>query len=167
MIFAKTAEYFKSVFFDLAPLLSIPLYQQHKPREYIYGENYTRNFTVREAEVLANRLNPKNLVHPETATAAILKTSLVSKQGETDRLNVTAYSFRTVEHVDYIPKLGGDGFVHDVPVEWLEYIPVEKQSPVTVSALDLSEPEYRKSPAASAAVPHTFFHRLLAVVNSK
>ena len=35
-LFVKlNTEDFKHIFFDLAPLLSIPLYQQHKPHEYI------------------------------------------------------------------------------------------------------------------------------------
>ena len=27
---------------------------------------------------------------------------------------------------------GGDGFLHDVPVEWTEYLPVERTSPLRV-----------------------------------
>ncbi|MDE6274098.1 MAG: hypothetical protein K2L87_03515, partial [Clostridiales bacterium] len=48
--------YFRSLYFDLAPLLSIPLYQQHKPKEYIYRESYERNYTSYEAECAVNRV---------------------------------------------------------------------------------------------------------------
>ena len=33
-------EYFKALYYDFAPLISIPLYQQHKSFEYIYDKEY-------------------------------------------------------------------------------------------------------------------------------
>jgi len=38
--------------------------------------------------------------------------------------------------VDYVKKLGGDGCIHLVPVEWIEYIPVYKHTDIEISALD-------------------------------
>ena len=42
----------KGLYFDLAPLLSIPLYQQTKSIEYIYGEDTPTNFTVSKIDGL-------------------------------------------------------------------------------------------------------------------
>ncbi|MBO4265501.1 MAG: hypothetical protein J5922_05430 [Clostridia bacterium] len=155
---SKNEEYFKSVFFDFAPLLSIPLYLQMKPHEYIYKDVYERNYTSLEAEVLINRMPRANFVHPKTVTNAILKTSFDKKNGSNDELTVTAYSYRTVVRVDYIPVLGGDGHMHSVPVPWLLYIPLEQQTKVALSKLDMDEREYRHSKFSGDSDSHTFYH---------
>lgn len=154
--------YFEGFYFDLAPLLSIPLYQQNKPREYIYKDVYPRNYTARESEVLANKLGWKNFTHPQSRTSAILKTDLTAKDGKIDVLTVTAYSYRTVHRVDYVSKLGGDGMIHQVPVPWIEYIPVSKETEMKLQASEISELEYRKKDIADA--PNVYYHRLFATL---
>ena len=154
--------YFECFYFDLAPLLSIPLYQQNKPREYIYKDVYPRNYTARESEVLANKLGYSNFVHPNSKTDAILKTKLDGKDGKTDVLTVTAYSYRTVHRVDYVSKLGGDGMIHQVPVPWIQYIPVSKETEMKLQASEISELEYRKKGIADA--PNVYYHRLFATL---
>ena len=52
---AINEDYFKRLFFDFAPLLAIPLYQQHKAHEYIYRDVYKQNISPFEHEVLANK----------------------------------------------------------------------------------------------------------------
>ena len=52
--------------------------------------------------------------------------------GNDDVLTVTAHAFRGEERVDYVPKYGGDGKWHQVPVYWTEYLPVSRSSRVTV-----------------------------------
>ena len=118
------AEYFKSVFFDLAPVLALPLYRQQKPREFIYRDVYPANYTGREAEVLANRLGYAPFAHIDSKTDCILKARPLQKNGLSDRVAVTAYSFDTAERVDLVPMYGGDGRMHEVPVYWTEYLPV-------------------------------------------
>lgn len=134
--------YFKNMFFDFAPILSIPLYQQHKPKEYIYKDTYARNYSNFEAECAVNALGQSVFAHPVSATDAILKTRFIKKDGTLDELGVDAYSFRTEARVDHVPKLGGDGMIHSVPVHWTEYIPVEFSSVVTLKALGISDREY-------------------------
>lgn len=134
--------YFKSLFFDLAPLLSIPLYQQHKPQEYLYPESYHRNYTPYESEFLANRTGQKAFRHPATATETILKTEFSEKEGESDRIRVTAYSYRTEDRLDFVPELGGDGCMHAVPVHWVEYIPVVNTTTAYLKELGLSDKEF-------------------------
>lgn len=138
------SNYFKSLFFDLAPLLSIPLYQQHKPREYIYKDVYPRNYTNYEAEYAVNKLGQSAFENSLSNTKSILKTKFIEKDGKSDKLNVTAYSFMTEQRIDYIPRYGGDGKMHSVPVHWTEYIPVKRNSIVRLKQLDISDKEFNR-----------------------
>ncbi len=144
LFFGFNCDYFKSLYFDLAPLLSIPLYQQHKPREYLYQEEYPRNFTVQESEYAVNRMDPTAFAPPSAATPSILKTSLACKEGKSDRLVVTANAFTAVPHTDYVSVFGGDGYFHDVPVDWIEYVPVQSYTVVEMKELGLSDREFFK-----------------------
>ena len=131
-------EYFKGLFFDLAPLISIPLYQQHKAREYIYKEEYRANITSYEHESIANSFNVNILKHPDSRTHAILKTTFNNKDNEADRVTIRANSFTTVERVDYVSVRGGDGRYHNVPVYWLEYIPVWQDTEMEIKQYECS-----------------------------
>ena len=125
-------EYFKAMFFDFAPLLSIPLYQQYKTKEYIYKNNYPSNVTSFEHESLANSFDTSVLVVPNSKTPAILKTSFSGKSGRTDNVNITAHTFTTIRRVEYVNKMGGDGRIHSIPVEWDEYIPAAKVTKMAI-----------------------------------
>ncbi len=142
-------QYFKSLYFDLAPLLSIPLYQQMKPHEYIYQETYGRNYTPYEAEYMANAIGQSAFAHPLSATNSILKTAIINKDGASDHVEITAYSYRTENRVDFVPVLGMDGFMHSVPVPWKEYIPIENRSTVKLKELGLSGREYESKLSSS------------------
>lgn len=137
-------QYFKSLYFDLAPLLSIPLYQQNKPREYIYQESYGRNFNPYETEFAVNKLGQSRFAPEGAATGSILKTSLLKKEGKTDSVRVTAYAYRTEERVDFVPELGGDGRIHAVPVPWTEYIPISRESTVKLKELGISDTDFTR-----------------------
>lgn len=135
-------EYFKALYYDFAPLISIPLYQQHKSFEYIYDKEYDSNISCYEHEVMANRFDT-NLFKPDnSSTPLILKTNLIRKSGSFDEVNVVAHSFEAMRRVTYVPKLGGDGRIHNVPVYWLEYIPVSKESKIAVENLNSSRFEF-------------------------
>lgn len=140
-------EYFKSLFFDLAPLIAIPLYQQHKPVEYIYKDLdiFERNYTNYEEESLANSFPQEVFAHPSSVTKAILKTSLINKNGTSDKVLVKAYSYYTEPRVEYVPVSGGDGRVHNVPVHWDEYFPLEKNSLMGVKLYRTSRYDYDKA----------------------
>lgn len=126
--------YIQSLFFDLAPLLSIPLYQMHKSRDYIYKGNYGRNVTSFEQEALANGLDSASFM-PKLADPSvplILKVDEVAKQGKTDLTSVRASGYRTFAMVDYVPTMGGDGRMHNVPVPWTRYEEVTSETPMQV-----------------------------------
>lgn len=130
--------YFQSVFFDFAPLISIPLYQQHKTKEYIYNETYETNITKFEHEVLANALGQSKFVHPQTNTAAILKAVDGTKDGKKDRVKILAHTFKEEPRVKYIEKFGGDGHLHSIPVHYYEYIPLTQETIIGAEEVDNS-----------------------------
>ncbi|MBR2339788.1 MAG: hypothetical protein IKA74_03025 [Clostridia bacterium] len=131
-----TADDFQCIYFDLAPLISIPLYQQHKPKEYIYKESYLQNYTTRESEVLANTFPSRWFANDLSATDSILKSEILAKHDGTDTVEITAYSFTAESRVDFVPVWGGDGRLHSVPVHWMEYIPVERRTRLNVTSDD-------------------------------
>ncbi|MBR4873748.1 MAG: hypothetical protein IKV00_07915, partial [Clostridia bacterium] len=139
-------EYFKSVFFDLAPLLSVPAYLEEPCASLEPPTDYPANYTDYEHEVMANALGGNRFAHERTATEVILKTNRAGRTGETDRVAVTAFSYAAENRVDIIPCRGGDGRIHGVPVPWVEYIPLEKTSPMTVAPAPVSERALRENP---------------------
>ena len=125
-------EYFQSMYFDFIPLLSIPLYQQYKSRDYIYQHSVPSNVTTYEHEVMANAFDQKALLHPESKTQGIMKTSFNTRNLKADNVTITAHSYKTIDRVEYVSTLGGDGKTHQVPVHWDEYIPIQKQTQMEV-----------------------------------
>ncbi len=135
-------EYFRSIYFDLAPVLAIPLYKMHKPREFIYKDVYARNCTSYETEVAANRFPASLFAHGDTKTQTILKTRFLQKDGLADRVEVNARSYNAIPRVAYIPVLGGDGHMHNVPVPWTEYVPLTRTSVMEVRPVGGTREEY-------------------------
>lgn len=136
-------DYFKNFYFQFAPLLCVPVYQQHKTIDYIYKKDYKSNFNMYEAEVMANTLD-SSLFAPTCAdTRTIIKASLIGKEKSSDKIRLHNYSYNSVERVDYIPKLGGDGRIHNVPVPWIEYIPVYNEATISMKSIGLQENKFR------------------------
>lgn len=125
--------YFKAIFFDFAPLLSIPLYQQNKTHEYIYKGTVKSNFTPFSHEVVANKYGSSALAHLKSKTDAILKSKLVKKSGETDVVHIDAHSFDAITRIAIVPVRAGNGSIYDVSVPWMEYIPLKKESIINIS----------------------------------
>ena len=135
-------EYFFNFMFLILPILSIPGFQQHKTAEYIYGDLGDSNYDSILTEIMANKLDPKKLVHPETKTSAIFKTKYKKSNGKSDLVGVKAYSYDIVERVDYISVGGGDGYSHSVPVHWNEYIALENESEIQVRELGIDDQQF-------------------------
>ena len=136
--------FIKNLFFDLAPILSIPLYQLHKPAEYIYGGGYPTNMTSFEHEAMINKMNA-HLFMPEGADPKlplILKQANSRPVGESDEVGVLSRSYRTTEMVDYVSKMGGDGRMHQVPVPWIQYDEVSCTRNVGLSNTKKSRPAF-------------------------
>lgn len=149
--------FFKSLYFDFAPLLAIPLYQQHKAHEYIYKNTIKSNITEVEHEVMANKFDQNYFAHKETDTNVILKTSFVKDDHGVDIVKVTGHSFKAIPHIEVVPKLGGDGRMHGVPVTWYEYKPLENSKDIEISDLNVSILDYNKTKPSGEAL--RFFSR--------
>lgn len=137
-------KYYQSLYFDLAPLLAIPSYQQIKTQEYIYNTPYRANLTSYEHESLANRFDKDLLKHPESSTNLIIKTKFETKNGKSDQVTIEAHSFKAVKQTTVVSKLGGDGRMHAVPVVWYEYIPIVKNTLMEAKNTKLRKNEYLK-----------------------
>ncbi len=134
--------YFTNLYFELAPLMSIPLYQQHKSIEYVYDREFKANISSYEHEALANSFDIRLLRPEKAATPSILKTNLIRKEGIADEVEITAHAFEAYRRVTYVPVWGGDGRTHMVPVFWLEYLPVEKKTTMAVEQKNSSRFEF-------------------------
>ena len=124
----KNAEFFKAVYFDFAPLLAIPIYQERPVHSLKPIPTLEQYYSRRDSEALTNLVDRRYVVHPKTKTEAIVKSSFVRSNNKVDETQVTAYSYDIYDRVDYVQVLGGDGRLHSVPVHWKEYIPLEHQT---------------------------------------
>ena len=144
-IFVNYADkYLLDVYFDLAPLISIPLYQQYKTIEYIYQNKFNHNITQAEVESAANSHNINLFKHPLTRSAGvILKSNFNHTEGSYDVCTITAHSFKGDDRVAYIPVHGGDGRTHQVPVPWIEYSPIQQDSSFVIEDTKSDIASYR------------------------
>lgn len=119
---------FKAVYFSFAPLLAIPLYQQLRPHDDIYRRDADKTVGAScfwEHEAIAYDLRER-LIHPDSVTRDILKTTADTYSDGTQIIHVTAYGYGGTQHMDYESVYGGDGRYHDVAVHWTEYYPVSR-----------------------------------------
>lgn len=129
----QNIDFFKAVYFDFAPLLAIPAYQERPVHSLKPIPDYSQLYSLKECEALANAVDYKYVVHPNTKTQAILKSSFISSKDKIDKTCITAYSYDIVKRIDFISVRGGDGYYHDVPVEWDEYLPLEARNNFYIS----------------------------------
>jgi len=142
--------YFKDVYFSLAPLLSIPIYQQTRTHEDIWKGvvgNVPSSFW--EHEAIANFYGAINFTHPSCVTRNILKTRVLSREDGVSTIEVTAYGYRGVERVHHESVYGSDGNWHDVPVPWTEYLPVQNKRTMYICEGDAPPEAFRSRADAS------------------
>jgi hypothetical protein len=128
-------DFFRSFYFGIAPLLAIPLYQQHRPHSDIYKDTYSHKPCFWEHEAIANYHGEAMFNHPECVTRSILKTSVQQEADGSQNVCVTASGFRSVERIHYVSVSGGDGRSHQVPVHWNEYFAVENSANMLVKEM--------------------------------
>lgn len=134
----KNIDFFKAVYFDFAPIWAIPLYQERPVHSLKPIPDYSQLYSLKECEVLANAVDRKFVVHPDTKTQAILKSSFLRSGDQIDETCITAYSYDIEKRVDIVSVHGGDGKFHNVPVEWDEYLPLEAQSNFFISTEEIA-----------------------------
>lgn len=135
----KNEEFFKAVFFDFAPLLAIPIYQERPVHSLKPIPDLDRLYSRKECEALANALDSKYVVHPNTKTPAILKTEFLSCKDRIEKTSITAFSYDIERRVDIVSVHGDDGRFHNVPVEWDEYLPLEAQNQFGISTQEIAQ----------------------------
>ena len=141
---SRSQKYFREIYFSLAPLLTVPLYQQMRTRKSIYEENKVNNPSFWETESFVNYLGHDRFKHSDCITQSILKTS---RNWSSDGVvSVTASGYRGKDRVEFVPVWGNDGRLHNVPVEWVEYLPVSRTSEIGITVAD------RKTAAANPDV---------------
>ena len=149
----RSQDYFRRIYFALAPLLTIPLYQQTRTVKSIYGcDGEVHPASFWETESFVNYLGEDRFKHPKSITRNILKTSTCPSPDGV--VSVTADGYRGEDRVEYVSVWGNDGRCHNVPVEWIEYLPVSRTSKIKVDIAD----EY-----AAAADPQGIRRRLRQV----
>ena len=144
--------YFKDVYFSLAPLLAIPIYQQTRTHRDIWkGVVGGRPSSFWEHESIANYHGEDKFCHPSCITRSILKTCVVDREEGESTVAVTAYGYRGEDRVEYVDVHGGDGNYHEVPVPWTEYIPVQRTSNICLCEGDSPSESFRQRADVSGA----------------
>lgn len=124
-------DFFKNMYFELAPLLSIPIYQDEPSRSYDEIEADS-NFAIKQASAVVNAFS-SNVFEPEgSATNSILDVIKIGKYGECDVVKVVANAYAAYERVDYVTMYCKDGNYYNVAVPWYEYLPISRESLVAV-----------------------------------
>lgn len=118
--------FFKNMYFMLALLLSIPLYQQFKPNDMDIDLSSETNIAAREAEMIVNILPDNYIGAKGSATRVIPKVKFISSIGEVDCIMIYAYSYSITTRTDFVPRVAGNGRMYSVPVNWDEYNPLMK-----------------------------------------
>ena len=143
-------KYFKDAYFSLAPLLAIPLYQQMRSHEDIWkGVIGGEASSFWEHEAIANFHGERKFQHPSCITRSILKTKVTRRENGESTVAVTAYGYRGVKRVDHEDVYGGDGKWHDVAVEWVEYLPVNRTSNLCLTEASAPSEVFKRRVAAS------------------
>ena len=126
--------YFKNLYFALAPLLAIPVYQQLRPHHDIWNNQQKRPRPASwEHEAIANFHGEEHFRHPQSITRNILKTQVMNQGVGEATVSCTAYGYRGVQRWVTERVYGGDGKWHPVRVEWTEYLPVHRTRNIHVS----------------------------------
>lgn len=128
------SEYFRSLFGCFAPLLAIPAYQDPPPPDPAPAEEGEGCLPLYERETIANAFAPELLKPAGCTTRMILKTELVSAADGTEIIRVHAHSFAAQERTTTYRMRGGDGYYHNVDVDWTEYIPKTKTVTIQIAA---------------------------------
>lgn len=135
----KNTSYFKAVYFDFAPLWAIPSYQERPIHSLQPIPEHSQTYSYKEYETLSNKVDTKYVVHPDTKTPAILKSSFVKSENGIDEICVSAYSYNVIPRVDFVPVHGGDGRWHNVPVPWDDYIPLAADNDFFVATSETAQ----------------------------
>lgn len=127
-------DYFKSLFFAFAPLLTIPLYREQ--RSTAKGQLASKDeLSFWELESLANYIGEENFMHPNSITRNLLGAAVLDTTNGVSLVNIRAYGYQGFEQVDYVPVTAQNGNTYQVPVPWVEYVSVTNERRILVETL--------------------------------
>lgn len=119
---------FDSIFFDLIPLLAIPLYQTTEGGEFNVDEDLP-NVSRYEAETVVNNYDDLDVFRPaETSTDQILKVNFDGKNKSTDQYSVLSTSNKVYDRVYVDMVMAGNGRLYPVDVPWKEYVEAARRT---------------------------------------
>lgn len=127
------ASHFRAIYFAFAPLLAIPMYQQIRTHEDFHNKDVQKKSSFWEHEAFANFWGEDKFKHPDSVTENILKTQVINSTNGESLIKVYAFGYRAEKRLTYVSVKGGDGYMHDVPVYWYEYLPVTGHGRFTLS----------------------------------
>lgn len=122
---------FKGLFFSLAPLFIISIYQQ-TPVKAADVEEDDRQSCFWEHEAIANYFGEDEFKHPDSVTRNILGTSVTEVDTGAQIVEVTAYGYYGEDRMSYVTVRGSDGNDHSVAVSWIEYLPISNSSQLLI-----------------------------------
>lgn len=129
-------EYFKTIFFGIAPALTIPSYRESRSTNAGADSTSPIYLSFWEYEAMANYLGQPNFAHPSSVTQNILRAEADQVDDNLSTATIGAFGYSAHNCLDYISVRGGDGNVHQVPVNSVDYIPVENFTNVLVCNLE-------------------------------
>lgn len=132
--------YFRAVYFNIAPLLCVPMYRQIRSQKDIHKSKKEKEESCHwEHEALANYLGDYYFKAASCDTQCILKTTQYSGRNGRSTIMVSAYGYTKVPQVTKISVYGGDGRYHDVPVHWDDYQLVVGHGDVDIKEVDYED----------------------------
>jgi hypothetical protein len=111
-------DYFYNLYFALAPILTIPLFQQMEGKKITVPPKQNEKFSYFEHESIANNIFGQSVFsHTNCATDSILKTKVLESDDTFDLVEVTAHGYKTIEHIQRVSKTDSRGVSHSIPVK--------------------------------------------------
>ncbi|MBZ4226717.1 DUF677 domain-containing protein [Mycoplasma tauri] len=132
MFMDEQNDYFKKVYFALAPYFAIPIFQQVKAKEYEYYDYDGANLNEFEYERRITSLDENLFKHPLVKTRHISKTKYIGQNNGSDRVLVSDFGYDIIDRIEYVTVYGRDGKMHNVPVPWQEYIRYDRSSEIDI-----------------------------------
>ena len=124
---SKSGEFFRSIYFSFAPLFLVPIYNEERLR----AADTPEKESISESELEGAAAWKSDHYKPEESiTDNIFNIRNYRRRGNTVSATVEAIGFRGERRVDIVPCLAGNGKSYNVPVEWIEYIPVTCRTPI-------------------------------------
>ena len=134
----SSAEFFRSIYFSFAPLFLVPVYNE--PRLNAPEEETPRTISASEIEGAASFFG-EYFAPRESVTENIFNVSTLFYDDNVAHAVIESIGFEGIPRTDYVPCIGRDCNIHDVPVEWIEYIPVSRHTPIRIWRTEELPPE--------------------------